>query len=122
MIQGNKIPFVKENLVMKKALAILNKKKLGVVLVRNKNNRTVGIITDGQIRRYNQKKIDLLSMKAKDVMTKKPIGINQDALAAKALALMNSKKITSLIVYNKKNKMKTDGIVHIHHILQSNIT
>ena len=46
----------------------------------------------------------------------------KDSLAAKALALMNSKKITSLSVYNKKNKNKTIGILHIHNILQSNIT
>ena len=122
MVSGDKIPFVYENTKMKDALKTLNNKKLGVVLVRNKKNKTIGIITDGQIRRYNQKKVNLLFSKVKDIMTKKPIGIDKDALAAKALALMNNKKITSLCVYNKKNKTKTDGIVHIHHILQSNIT
>ncbi len=122
MVSGDKIPFVKENTKMKDALKILNNKKLGVVLVQNKMNKTIGIITDGQIRRYNQKKINLLSSKVRGIMTKKPIGINKDALAAKALALMNSKKITSLCVFNKKNKTKTVGIVHIHHILQSNVT
>ena len=121
MVKGDKIPFVNENLKMKDALDILNKKKLGVLIVRNKNNKTIGIITDGQIRRYNQKKIDLLSLKVKDIMTRKPIGIDKDALAAKALSLMNSHKITSLCVYNKKNKMKTNGIEHIHHILQTDI-
>ena len=55
-------------------------------------------------------------------MTKNPISINKDALAAKALALMNSKKITSLCVYEKKNKSKTIGILHIHNILKSNIS
>jgi arabinose-5-phosphate isomerase len=54
-------------------------------------------------------------------MTKNPLGIEKDALAAKALALMNGNKITSLCVYNKKNKYKTIGILHIHHILGSNI-
>ena len=61
-------------------------------------------------------------MKVKDIMTKKPIGIEKDALAAKALSIMNNNKITSLCVYNKKNKMKTDGVVHIHHILKTNIS
>ena len=61
-------------------------------------------------------------MKVSEIMTKKPISIEKDSLAAKALALMNSKKITSLSVYNKKNKNKTIGILHIHNILQSNIT
>ena len=54
-------------------------------------------------------------------MTKNPISIDKNALAVKALALMNSKKITSLCVYDKKNKYKTIGVVHIHHILQSNV-
>ena len=54
-------------------------------------------------------------------MTKKPISIDKNALAAKALSLMNSNKITSLCVYEKKNKRKTIGILHVHHILDSNI-
>ena len=55
-------------------------------------------------------------------MTKNPISIEKNALAAKALSLMNNKKITSLCVYDKKNKFKTIGVIHIHHILQSNIS
>jgi arabinose-5-phosphate isomerase len=55
-------------------------------------------------------------------MTKSPISIDKNVLAAKALALMNSKKITSLCVYDKKNKYKTIGVLHIHNILQSNIS
>ena len=43
-------------------------------------------------------------------------------LAAKALSLMNNKKITSLCVYNKKKNLKTIGVIHIHNILQSNIS
>ena len=61
-------------------------------------------------------------MKAKEIMTRKPIGIDKDSLAAKALAIMNNNKITSLCVQNKKNKLRTDGIVHIHHILRSDIS
>ena len=61
-------------------------------------------------------------MKVKEIMTKKPISIEKNSLAAKALSLMNSKKITSLCVYDNKNKFKTIGIVHIHNILQSNVT
>ena len=55
-------------------------------------------------------------------MTKNPIGIDKDELAVKALSLMNNKKITSLCVYNKKNKLKTIGVLHIHNILNSNIS
>ena len=122
MIVGNKIPFVNENLNMKKALDVLSKKKLGVLIVRNKQKKTKGIITDGQLRRFNQKNLSLHSKKAIDIMTKNPVGVDKDMLAAKALAVMNSKKITSLCVYNKKDKLKTIGIIHIHNILQSNIS
>ena len=122
MLTGDKIPFVKENLKMKDALIILNKKKLGCLVVTNKRNLTVGIITDGQIRRFNQKNLDLKSRIVKEVMTKKPISIEKNDLAAKALSLMNLKKITSLCVHQNKKKDKTIGILHIHNILQSNIT
>ena len=122
MVKGNKIPLVNENLNMIKALDILNQKKLGVLICQNKQKKTVGLITDGQIRRYNQKKIDFKLKKVKDVMTKKPISIKKDKLAAEALSLMNNKKITSLCVYKDNNNKKTIGIVHIHHILQSNIS
>ena len=55
-------------------------------------------------------------------MTKKPISIDKNELAAKALSIMNNKKITSLIVNNKKQPEKTIGVIHIHTILQSNIS
>jgi arabinose-5-phosphate isomerase len=55
-------------------------------------------------------------------MTKKPISIDKDELAARALSLMNSKKITSLVVFNKNKPLTTIGVVHIHTILQSNIS
>ena len=122
MLTGGKIPFVNENLKMKKAIRILSDKKLGVLIVRNKKGNTIGIITDGQIRRFNQKNIDLLKLTAKDIMTRNPISINKDSLAAKAISLMNSKKITSLCVFGKKNKLKTIGVLHIHNILKSNIS
>tara|TARA_B100001063_G_C16651254_1_gene496103 strand:- start:17 stop:985 length:969 start_codon:yes stop_codon:yes gene_type:complete len=122
MVRGNKIPFVKENLEMKSALKILSNKKLGILIVQNKKKQTKGIITDGQIRRINQKNLDLRSIKVSKIMTKNPISINKDSLAAKALSIMNNKKITSLCVFDKKNKLKTIGVVHIHNILQSNIS
>ena len=55
-------------------------------------------------------------------MTKNPIGIDKNELAAKALSIMNNKKITSLCVFEKRNKFKTVGVLHIHNILQSNIS
>ncbi len=122
MITGKKIPYVNENLKMRKALKILNEKKLGVLIARDKNKKTSGIVTDGQIRRLSQKNLNFHSLPVKKIMTKKPISIDKNELAARALSLMNNKKITSLIVNNKKNANKTIGIIHIHTILQSNIS
>jgi len=122
MLTGNKIPFVKEDLKMKTAIKILSEKNLGILVAQNNKKKTTGIITDGQIRRFNQKKTDLLSVTVKDVMTKNPISIDKNALAVKALSLMNNKKITSLCVFDSKNKFKTIGILHIHNILESNIS
>jgi arabinose-5-phosphate isomerase len=61
-------------------------------------------------------------MKVAKIMTKNPISIDKHSLAAKALSIMSSKKITSLCVNDKKNKFKTIGILHIHNILKSNIS
>ena len=63
-----------------------------------------------------------MNMTVKKIMTKNPISIDKNSLAVKAISLMNNKKITSLCIYNKKNKLKTIGVLHIHNILQSNIS
>ena len=121
MLTGKKIPFINENSNMKSALRFISKKKLGVLVARNKNKRTTGIITDGQIRRKSEKKGNLQKFKVKDVMTKNPISINAEVLAVKALSLMNEKKITFLCVHKKNKKNKTIGVIHIHNILENNI-
>ena len=122
MLVGKKIPFVSDKMKMKKAINILSEKKLGILIVKNKENKTVGIITDGQIRRYNEKNSNLHVKKTKEIMTKKPVSVDKNILAAKALSIMNTKKITSLCVHEKRNKNKTVGVLHIHNILRSNIT
>mgnify|MGYP005998264049 FL=1 len=119
MSVGNKIPFVNENLNMEKALKILTQKKLGTLIVRNKNRITTGIITDGNIRRLNQKTEDLKKLIVKSVMTKNPIYVEKEMLAEKALSIMNDQKITCVCV--NKNKNKTIGILHIHNILDTTI-
>ena len=116
---GNKIPFVNENLNMEKALKILTQKKLGTLIVRNKNRITTGIITDGNIRRLNQKTDNLKKFIVKSVMTKNPIYVEKEMLAEKALSIMNDQKITCVCV--NKNKNKTIGILHIHNILDTTI-
>ncbi len=72
MLTGNKIPFIDQNVKIIRALKILTKKKLGVLIIQNKTKKTIGIVTDGQIRRYSEKNIDIKKMRIKEIMTKKP--------------------------------------------------
>ncbi len=122
IITGNKIPFINENIQMTKALKVLSEKKFGILIVRNKKKKTIGVITDGQIRRFNEKNLDFHLLPVKKIMTKKPIFIEKNELAAKALSLMNNRKITALLINEKKKPSITVGVVHIHTILQSNIS
>tara|TARA_Y100001935_G_scaffold248468_1_gene245709 strand:- start:908 stop:1876 length:969 start_codon:yes stop_codon:yes gene_type:complete len=121
MLIENKIPFVNENDFIKNGLKIINLKKLGVLIARNKKFNTTGIFTDGDIKRTIQKNVDINKNKIKSFMTKNPISIDKDTLAAKALNIMNEKKITCLCVYKKGNKKKTIGIIHMHNILSADI-
>ena len=121
MLTGKKMPLIKENSKMKQALKIINKKKLGVLIVTKKNGQTSGIITDGDIKRIAQKYENFEDLDLRKVMKKNPISIEENTLAATALSIMNSKKITSLYVHKKKNTKKTIGILHMHDILRSNI-
>ena len=122
MIVGNKIPFVKENISMKNALKKITKKGLGVLVIKNKFSKTIGILTDGDLKRLSNLGNNFLNFKIKKVMKKNPITVDKNMLAAQALSIMNSKKITSLCVHNNKNKSKTIGFIHIHNILEANIT
>ena len=121
MITKNKIPYIYENLDIEKAIEIINLKKLGTVIVRDKKNNTTGILTDGDIKRLLHKFSDIKKIRIKDVIKKGPITVEKDLLAVKALKIMNDKKITSLCVNNKSKKNKTIGLIHIHSILDANI-
>ncbi len=121
MIKGKKIPFISENQNLKKAIKVISEKKLGVLIVIKKSNNISGIITDGDIRRIVQKNTYLPEEKIKNLMKKKPISVDKDTLAAEALEIMNSRKITSLSVYDKKDKKKIIGLIHIHNILEAKI-
>mgnify|MGYP000625072317 CR=1 FL=1 len=118
MITGKKIPIIDENDSMKKALEWITKKRLGTLIV-TKKSKLIGIITDGQIRRKSLDIQNLQTKKVKDIMTKNPITINKDVLAMKALGIMNSKKITSLCIIDKNQKVI--GIIHIHNILENSV-
>mgnify|MGYP005992224073 FL=1 len=121
MITKDKIPFIYENSNVEKALEIINLKKLGTVITRNKNNNTTGILTDGDIKRLLHKFDDVKKLKVKNIIKKGPISVEKDLLAVKALKIMNDKKITSLCVHSKSKKNKTIGLIHIHNILDANI-
>ena len=121
MLTGNKIPFINEKDKMKKALTLITKKKLGVLIAKNSKGKTTGIITDGQIRRASQNNKNIQNLTVKKVMTKNPISVQKELLAAKALSIMNNRKITSLCVHNENKRYKTLGIIHIHNILEANI-
>ena len=121
MLIGKKIPKVSENIVMKRAIKIINNKKLGVLIITKKNGNTCGIITDGDLKRIAQKYSNFENIQVKKVMKKNPISVNENMLAASALSLMNLKKITSLCIHRKSNQKKTIGLLHMHDILSSNI-
>ncbi len=110
---NTKLPLANFNDKMSKALITMTKKSFGCVGVINKKNQIVGIITDGDLRRkLNSKFFD---KKAEDVMTKNPTLASKDMLVGEAINLMNTKKITSLFICDKK---KPIGIVHIHDLLR----
>ena len=124
MITGNKLPMVNVNKNIYDATKVIDRKKIGLVVVIEKNN-VKGILTDGDARRgikYYSKDDHL-----KKFMTPNPLFISENAPASKALSLMNEKKITSLLVTSEKEyikettKKKLKGIVHIHSLLQYGI-
>ena len=121
MYTGSKIPFVQENTTMKDALRIITQKGLGVLLIKKKNI-TTGILTDGDLKRLNRKFENFQKLKIKKVMKKNPVSVDKNTLAAQALSIMNTKKITSLCVHKGNKKNRTVGIIHIHNILKANIS
>ena len=118
MLTKNKIPFVNENEIARNALKILNKKKLGFIVIINNHGLNTGIFTDGDLKRSLQKNKSIEKIKIKSLMTKKPYSVDENTLISDIISKMNKKKITSVCVFNKKNKNKTIGVIHIHHILK----
>ena len=121
MVTKSKIPFINEQKSLEEGIKIINSKKLGLLVAVNKKNNATGIFTDGDLKRAIKKKVNISNNKIKNFMTKDPIKIEKNSLAAKALNIMNEKKITSLCVFKKGNLKKIVGIIHIHNILSSNI-
>ena len=122
MVVGNKMPYIDYNKRLKDALKIMNQKNLGVIVILKKKFIR-GLLTDGDLRREikNYSSSDKLDKFA----TKNPLVVNENMPASKALAIMNEKKITSLLVVSEKDFKKKDrilkGIIHIHFLLKNGI-
>ena len=121
MLTKNKIPLINEKATLGQAIKLINSKKLGVAIVINKKRETVGIFTDGDIKRTLQKNENVKKLIIKSFMTKNPISVDKDVIAAKAIGIMNEKKITSLCVHSRSNRKKTVGILHIHNLIGADI-
>ena len=121
MYKGNDLPLISENTKFSVALNIMSKKKLGSLVMLNKKKFLSGFLSDGDIRRKHKKSMS--NLKIKDIMTKNPLVVQKDILAAKAIKIMQKKKITALIVGKiiTKNKIKVIGLIHIHQILRAGI-
>ena len=122
MLIGSKIPFVRDNVTMKSALIKIEKKGLGALVVKSIQNTTIGILTDGDLKRLSNQRNDFADIKINKLMKKKPISVDKNMLAAQALSIMNNKKITCLCVHQNNKKNRTIGFIHIHNILKANIT
>ena len=122
MISGSKMPVVNYKKSFKEALKIMNKKNLGIIVIAKKNYIS-GLVTDGDLRREFNK--NSLHNNIENLIKKKPMVVNENMPASKALGLMSEKKITSLLVVSerdyKRKKQKLRGIIHIHFLLKNGI-
>ena len=115
------MPMINYKKNLNQAVKVMNKKKLGIVVI-TKKRFIRGLITDGDLRRNinntNTKNLD-------DIIRKNPLVINESMSASKSLAIMNERKITSLLVVSdndyKKPRKVLKGIIHIHALLKNGV-
>ncbi|MCI5166867.1 MAG: CBS domain-containing protein, partial [Candidatus Electrothrix sp. GM3_4] len=125
MLTGDKVPQIRKEETLEQAVAELNKKNIGAVLVVEESNEICGIITDGDLRRHllgekwlyggSRSGSDEIGKKITEAMTPNPITISGELMAADALSLMQRKDITVLAVAGEGNKV--EGILHLHDLL-----
>ena len=120
MITGKKLPVINFKKKLSDALKVMTQKKLGIVVVLQ-NKSIAGLFTDGDLRR--EMKYFSKDTYLKEIMTKKPIVINENMPASKTLAIMNEKMITSILVvsdndFKKKHGLKLKGVIAIHSLLK----
>ena len=118
MHSGDEMPLVDEDAIMQDALLEMSAKMLGCVGIVDKNGNLIGLITDGDLRRWMSP--NLITEKVKTVMTKNPKTINPEALAVEAVWTMNNtgKGITNLFAVDGN---KPIGLIHIHDCLRAGV-
>ncbi len=115
MLTGENIPTVSQGVSGKEALAELNDKNVGAVLVVDDTLHIVGIVTDGDVRRYVIDADALEGQRVEDLMTREPLTISDDVLAADALSIMQRHEVTVLPVINADKKLV--GLLNLHRLL-----
>ena len=119
MHTGEDVPIVKESDSMKEVVLEMTSKRFGATSIVNEQGQLTGIFTDGDLRRLVEKSSDIFSLSAKDVVQLNPKIISKEALAARALNLMEFFNITCLLIIDKERKPV--GIVHLHDLLKAGV-
>ena len=119
MHRGSENPIVNYKVSLKEAIYEMTSKGLGMTSVVDDENRLVGIVTDGDLRRILERELDPLNIPVGKLMTRNPKVIGEDVLAAEALRIMEYHSITSLIVIDQENRPY--GTLHLHDILKAGI-
>lgn len=119
MHSGDRIPIVLEGTLLADGLLEISKKGFGMTAVVNQSGRLKGLFTDGDLRRAFDARLDLLSTVIDKVMTTNCKTISADILAAEALNIMESNKITGLLVTDADKKVI--GIVHMHDLIHAGV-
>ncbi len=114
----NTKPSVKLNTSLKEVILTISKNRLGATSVINDANNVEGIITDGDIRRMLEQHNTIQQLTAADIYHKSPITIGADALAVEALALMQEKDISQIIVADDNQYI---GMIHMHDLMREGI-
>lgn len=120
MHRNKELPVVHEDTPMKETLLEITSKHLGVTGVVDGQGGLVGVITDGDLRRGLESRRDIFRFKAKDLMSRNPKTIPADALAARAVNVMEEHSITSLFILEDGGH-KPLGVVHLHDLLKAGI-
>jgi arabinose-5-phosphate isomerase len=124
MHQGAAMPRVKATASAREAILEMSSKRLGMTTVVAETGELVGVITDGDLRRFLEKGIDVATARAIDLGNKHPKAIGPDELAARAVQVMEQYAITSLVVVDPHAATPSDrlvGILHLHDLLKSGV-